>query len=38
MLGAVEARLPGFDRAWFMKVAFPALERCETVVYRAASQ
>jgi hypothetical protein len=36
LVGAFEARLPQFDREWFMKVAFPAFETCDTVLYRAA--
>jgi hypothetical protein len=36
LVGAFEARLPKFDREWFMKVAFPAFETCDTVLYRAA--
>ena len=35
LIGAFEARLPKFDREWFMKVAFPAFETCDTVLYRA---
>jgi len=35
LLGAFEARLPKFDREWFMKVAFPAFQTCERVLYRA---
>ena len=37
LVGAFEARLPGFDGEWFRKVAFPAFETCETVLYRAAT-
>jgi hypothetical protein len=36
LVAALEARLPGFDHGWFPKVAFPAFETCETVVYTAA--
>src|SRR5262249_50237431 len=35
LVGAFEARLPNFDREWFMKVAIPAFESCDTVLYRA---
>jgi len=35
LLGAFEARLPKFDREWFMKVAIPAFQTCERVLYRA---
>jgi hypothetical protein len=37
LIGAFEARLLGFDGEWFQKVAFPAFETCETVLYRAAT-
>ena len=33
LVSAFEARLTGFDREWFNRVAFPAFERCETVLY-----
>ena len=33
LVSAFEARLPGFDREWFKRVALPAFERCETVLY-----
>ena len=36
LVGAFEARLPGFDNDWFHKVAFPAFEACETLLYSAA--
>jgi hypothetical protein len=35
LVGAFEARLPQFDREWFLKVAIPAFETCDTVLYRA---
>lgn len=34
LIGACEARLPGFDREWFQRVAFPPFETCETWLYR----
>jgi hypothetical protein len=37
LVEAFEARLPDFDGHWFQKVAFPAFETCETVLYRAAT-
>ena len=37
LVGAFEARLAGFDGEWFQKVAFPAFETCETVLYRSPS-
>lgn len=33
LVSAFEARLPGFDREWFKRVALPAFERCKTVLY-----
>ena len=35
LVAAFEARLPTFDREWFKRVAWPAFETCETVLYRA---
>jgi hypothetical protein len=35
LVGAFEARLPNFDREWHRKVAFPAFETCDRVIYRA---
>lgn len=34
LLARVE-RLPGFDKQWFGKVAFPAFKECRTVIYEA---
>ena len=33
LVSAFEDHLPGFDREWFKRVALPAFERCEAVLY-----